>query len=196
MIIDNVQNILDHSFYNRFTVDVAKDLLGCILYNKTEEGITKGKIVEVEAYVQNDPASHSYNGKTSRNKIMFGPAGHAYVYFIYGMYHCFNIVTREEGIGEGVMLRALEPLEGLDLMKKRRRTNDLYNLCSGPAKLVQALDIKANYNGKNITKGNFIICNKSNEKIDIVETTRIGIKKGCELPLRFYIKGNSFISKI
>lgn len=187
--------ILDQSFYNRNTIEVAKDLLGCILVNKTEDGITTGKIVEVEAYVTGDPASHSYRGKTSRNKAMFGPPGHAYVYFIYGMYHCFNMVTREEGIGEAVLFRALEPLDGINLMKKRRYTNDLHNLCSGPAKLVQAMGIESYYNNMNATKGDFFISDKIDKNVEIIETTRIGIKEGSQLPLRFHIKGNNFISK-
>ena len=193
---ENIKNnILDESFYNRNTIEVARDLLGCILFNKTEEGITAGKIVEVEAYITGDPASHSYRGRTPRNRAMFGPPGHAYVYFIYGMYHCFNMVTREEGVGEAVLFRALEPLEGIPIMKKRRGTNDLHKLCDGPAKLVQAMGIESHYNGINATKGDFFITNKIDRKLEIIETTRIGIKEGCESPLRFYIKGNNFISK-
>lgn len=194
--IEDLKNsILNRSFYSRNTIDVAKDLLGCILFNKTEKGITIGKIVEVEAYLMDDPASHSYNGQTYRNSFMFGPPGHAYVYFIYGMYHCFNAVTREEGIGEAVLLRALEPLDGIGLMKIRRNIRIGRNLCNGPAKLVQAMGIEPQYNGIDITKGNLFISDKIDKNIEIITTTRIGIKEGNHSPLRFYIKGNNFISK-
>ncbi len=126
---------------------------------------------------------------------MFGPPGHAYVYFIYGMYHCFNVVTREEGTGEAVLFRAIEPLDGISLMKSRRGTNDIYNLGNGPAKLVQAMGIENYYNGMSITRGDFFISDKIDKNIEIIETTRIGIKEGIKLPLRFYIKGNNFVSK-
>ncbi len=195
-IEDLRSRILDKSFYDRNTTEVAKDLLGCILVNKTEKGITTGKIVEVEAYLEGDPASHSYKGKTIRNRAMFGPPGHAYIYFIYGMYYCFNVVTREEGVGEAILIRSLEPLGGIELMKKRRQhKTPTSNLCNGPAKLVRSMGIEHNYNDRNITKGDFFISDKIDKNIEIIQTARIGIKVGTQLLLRFYIKGSRFISK-
>lgn len=181
-------------FYNQSTIKVAKSLLGCNLIHETKEGKTIGKIVETEAYLENDEASHSSRGKTKRNEKMFGKPGTAYIYLIYGMYKCFNVVTRKEGIGEAVLIRSLEPVKGIELMKKRRKTSEIKNLCSGPGKLVQALGISREQNGSDITKGKLkIIPKKSNHKI--VGTTRIGISRGADLDYRFYIKGNKFVSR-
>ena len=187
---------LKKSFFLQPTEKVAKLLLGCILINETKEGITSGKIVETEAYLQNDPACHAFNGKTKRNEPMFREGGIAYVYFTYGMHYCFNVVTQREGIGEAVLIRALEPLEGVELMKKRRGINETYQLCNGPAKLVQAMGITKEHNGVDLIKGNLkIILPNFKEKKEIVSAKRIGIKKGSELLLRFYLKGSKFVSK-
>ena len=183
-------------FFNRNTIQVAKEILGCYLINKTREGTTIGKIVETEAYLANDPASHSFNGKTKRNEKMFAPPGKAYIYFTYGMHHCFNVVTRPKGIGEAVLIRALEPISGIELMKKRRKTGDIHNFCNGPAKLVQALGIKKEMNGIDLTKGVLkIISGEDISEKDIVKTKRIGISKASNLKLRFYIKDNKFVSR-
>lgn len=188
---------LTKSFFSKSTLEVAKNLLGCILISKNKEGITIGKIVETESYLQNDPSSHSYNGKTLRNSPMFNSPGHAYVYFTYGMYFCFNVSTNKKGIGEAVLIRALEPLEGIDLMKKRRKKEDLKELCNGPAKLVQALGITKEQNNLFLLDKNssLVLCNGKKEKFEIIQTKRIGISKGIELPHRFYVKGSGFVSK-
>lgn len=180
------------SFFTQDTITIAKSLLSHYLYHKTPEGITIGKIIETEAYLKDDPASHAYNGKTKRNAPMFNSPGRAYIYFIYGNHYCFNIVTNQKGIGEAVLIRALQPLKGIELMQQRRKILKKENLCNGPAKLVQAMGITKNYNNKNILKGNLkILKNKNKGKIKIKTTKRIGIKKGSSLPLRFYIIQNS-----
>ncbi len=177
-------------FCERDTIKVAKELLGCYLVN----GECVGKIVETEAYLENDEGSHSFKGKTKRNEKMFGEAGRAYVYLIYGMYNCFNVVTNKEGIGEAVLIRALEPVKGIEEMKKRRGKEKVSELCSGPGKLVQAMGISLDDNGKDLSKGKLRIV-KGKNKEEIVSAKRIGIVKGTELPYRFYIKGNEFVSR-
>lgn len=184
------------SFFNQNTIKVAKALLGCYLTHKTREGTTIGRIVETEAYLANDPASHSFKGKTKRNASMFGQSGRAYIYFTYGMHHCFNVVTRPKGIGEAVLIRALEPVSGLELMKKRRKISEIHNLCNGPAKLVQAMEITGEMNGTDLTKSKLrIISGENIAEKDIVKTKRIGISKAPNLKLRFYIKSNKFVSR-
>ncbi|MEG6617061.1 DNA-3-methyladenine glycosylase [Peptococcaceae bacterium 1198_IL3148] len=186
---------LDTNFYQRDTVQVAKELLGCKLVHCSPSGITVGIIVETEAYMQiGDPACHASRGMTKRNQVMFGPPGKAYVYFTYGMHYCFNVVTNDEGVGDAVLIRALEPVDGIELMQHRRQRERLWDLCSGPAKLVQAMGITKEHNGSDLTQGPITIYAGHRVK-DIVTTTRIGIKEGAELPLRFYIAGNKYISK-
>ena len=151
--------------------------------------------MEAEAYLENDPASHSYSGKTLRNEVMFGPAGRAYIYFTYGMHYCFNVVTGKDGSGEAVLIRALEPVEGIPLMQKRRRQRELKKLCSGPAKLVQALGITREHNGRSLGEGDLRISGPEKKDFEVVFTTRIGIKKGAGKKLRFYIKDNPYVSR-
>ncbi len=181
-------------FFSRPTLQVAKSLLGAILIHETPEGTTAGRIVETEAYLQDDPAAHSFNGQTERNKAMFGPPGTAYVYFTYGMHHCFNIVTNKKGIGEAVLIRALEPLEGVELMSARRKNMEVNNLCSGPAKLVQAMKISQEHNGKSLIKENLRVI-PSTIKFKISASKRIGISRAVELPYRFFIVGNKYLSR-
>src|ERR1041384_7248964 len=144
--------ILPKSFYSRPTVKVAKALLGQILVHRSPEGVTAGRIVEVDAYLpKNDPGCHAARGKTPRNEVMFGPAGHAYVYFCYGNHFLFNVVTEKEGVPGAVLLRALEPVEGIPLMARRRgiqveKPKDLRNLTNGPGKLVQAMGLGPEHN--------------------------------------------------
>ncbi|MDO8498395.1 MAG: DNA-3-methyladenine glycosylase [bacterium] len=189
--------IFKRDFYRQNAVIVARKLLGSYLVHQSPEGKTVGRIVETEAYLgKDDPASHAYRGKTRRNAVMFGPPGHAYIYFTYGMHYCFNVVTGKNGVGEAALIRALEPLEGLELIKQRRKTVNVYQLCSGPAKLVQAMGITPDLNGSDLTSGPLQIFTAGidNEKIEIITAPRIGISQAQDLPLRFYIKGNSYIS--
>ncbi len=188
--------MLDRRFYARDTVKVARDLLGKILVRRINNHRLSGMIVETEAYrSSDDPASHSYRGMTDRNRVMFGEVGYSYVYFTYGMYYCLNIVAKDADTRAGaVLIRALEPLEGIDIMKKNRM-KELYNLTNGPGKLTQALMIDKSLNGIDVTKeGALYIIN--GYKIDEIEVTpRIGIKTALDKYWRFYIKGNRFVSK-
>ncbi|MDI9858477.1 DNA-3-methyladenine glycosylase [Flectobacillus roseus] len=179
------------------TLQLAKAMLGWRLRLDSEEGSYEGIIVETEAYLQGDPACHAYRTKTKRNAAMFGKPGTIYVYQIYGMHYCFNISGNEEGIGEAVLIRALEPTLGIELMKMRRNTASLKNLCSGPAKLVQAFGIHMDMNFWNVRTDALSLIPPQNLIVDndIITTTRIGITQGADFPYRFYIKGNSFISK-
>ena len=182
--------ILGQRFFNRPTVDLAKALLGKYLVL----GKLKGKIVETEAYLyRDDPGCHAHRGTTARNAPMFGPAGRTYVYFIYGMYHCLNIVSGKTGEGEAVLIRALEPVEGVELMVKRRGTTKIENLCSGPGKLTQAFGITKKHNNLSLFDGKIQILN-NREKPEIQADKRIGLSAGRDLELRFFIKGNKFVS--
>jgi DNA-3-methyladenine glycosylase len=190
-------NFLPKEFYEKYdTVTLSKKLLGCTMVHESPEGRTSGIIVETEAYLSNDPACHAYRKKSSRNAAMFEGAGISYVYLIYGMYHCFNIVSGDKGVGEAVLVRALEPVEGIELMQKRRGTTQLKNLCSGPAKLVKAMGITPEFNFLPIYADEFYCIPPKDENFEIVTTTRIGITQGADLLYRFYIKGNKFVSKL
>ncbi|HOA96168.1 DNA-3-methyladenine glycosylase [Acetivibrio saccincola] len=193
---------LKRDFYERDTLEVAKELLGKYIIRVSEEGTTVGKIVEVEAYIGPlDAAAHTYRGKrSSRTEVAFGPGGHGYVYLIYGMYHCFNIVTNVQGKPEMVLIRAVEPVEGIELMKKRRNTEVLKNLCSGPGKLCQAMDITKKLHGIDLCGDNlYLLDNEKVREEDIIFTPRINIDyagEAKEYPWRFLIKDNKFISTL
>jgi DNA-3-methyladenine glycosylase len=200
---------LDAAFYQKYdTITLAQRLLGCELVHDSAEGQTAGIIVETEAYITGDPACHAYRRKTARNAAMFGAAGSVYVYLIYGMYHCINVVSAEEGMGEAVLIRALEPTRGADLMQMRRAIKktktvegmnthiSLKQLCNGPGKLVQAMGISlVAHNATHLTEGSLYINEPSSSHFEVVTTTRIGITQGADLPYRFYIKNNQFVSK-
>lgn len=187
---------LPRSFYARDTKEVAKDLLGKILVRKLAEGTIKGKIVETEAYYgEEDPASHAFRGKTERAKIMWGMPGTVYIYLIYGMYYLFNIVTEKKGKAGAVLIRALEPQEGIGLMKKMRKTDEIKNLTNGPGKLTQAFVITNKKHKQDLLSGSLIIEEGVREEFEIISTTRIGVNAGGQAKLRFYIKGNEFVSK-
>lgn len=193
---------LERAFYERETLNVARDLLGKYLVHHTTDGKTVGKIVEVEAYVGvNDAACHAYNGKnTKRTKIMFGRGGHAYVYLIYGVYYCMNIVTNQERYPEAVLIRALEPISGLDIMQKRRNTEKNLNLCSGPGKLCVAMGISKEQNEMDLCgETMYLLSGEVIPSENIVTTPRINIdyaKEAREYLWRFIIKDNPFVSKI
>lgn len=174
------------SFFARGPEEVARDLLGTYLVHQTRDGVTAGRIVEVEAYLgRDDAASHAFRGETARNRSMFGPPGHAYVYFIYGVHHCFNVVTGPKGSGQAVLVRALEPVLGLERMRARRgRERDL---CSGPGNLTVALAIGRELDGQDLVRGPLGIWRgeSSAGRALIRVGPRIGISKAIELPLRF-----------
>ncbi len=185
---------LPRSFYRRSTVEVARDLLGKVLAH----GPTAGIIVETEAYLGGDDlASHSAVGITNRTRVIFGPPGHAYVYLSYGMHECLNIVAEPDGKAGCVLIRALEPVESLEIMRERRsRARTDRDLASGPGKLTQALGITRAHNGVDITRGELIVrAPASPRAIEIEVTKRIGITKCPDLPLRFTVKGNRFVSR-
>lgn len=177
-------------------VDVAKRLLGCLLIRDIGGERLVGKIVETEAYHQSDAASHSYKGRTPRTDVMFGPAGHMYVYFTYGMHYCMNVVTGQMGEGSAVLIRAIEPLEGIETMRVNRKGLPDKQLTNGPAKVCQALRIDKTYNGHDLRAVPVQLqLEHPLPKETITVTTRIGIAKDAYRPWRFYITGNSFVSK-
>jgi DNA-3-methyladenine glycosylase len=189
--------ILPSSFYSRPTQRVARDLIGQILVHETPEGIASGRIVEVEAYLpKRDPGCHAARGQTPRNSVIFGPPGFAYVYFCYGNHFLFNVVTEREGIPGAVLIRALEPVEGLSLMASRRNKalEPERVLTNGPGKLVQALGLGRAHNRQKITARPLYIRAAPSRPGEVGVTTRIGITQGWELPLRFYLKGSLYLS--
>jgi DNA-3-methyladenine glycosylase len=191
---------LPRSFYLDDTLIVAERLLGKLVARRLPSGeVLTGVIVETEAYRVGDPASHSYRGKTARNATMFGPPGHAYVYFSYGMHDMLNVVTAEEGVGEAVLVRAIEPVEGIETMRANRGgIENNYALTSGPGKLTRALGItRAECDGLDLTEqqGGLWIADGDDQRIEVVTTTRIGITKGAEMPWRYYVAGNRWVSK-
>lgn len=186
--------MLSESFFDKKVEELANSLLGCELVHKTPEGLMAGIIVETESYHETEEASHSFRGRTKRTDVMFGQPGHAYIYFTYGMHYCFNIVAEEEGIGAGVLVRALEPTKGIELMKQRRTKQNLHELCNGPAKLVQAMGISKDDYGKPLYKGDLFISTPTIKDFKIVFGPRVGISKAQEKPWRFWIEGNRFVS--
>jgi DNA-3-methyladenine glycosylase len=186
--------ILKRSFYGRPTVEVARDLLGKVLVH----GPTAGIIVETEAYPGGDDlASHSARGITGRTRVIFGPPGHAYVYFIYGMYECLNIVAERDGQPGCVLIRALEPVSGLNIMQQRRpAARKPQDLAGGPGKLTLAMGITRAQNGADVTRGGLVVRTPAEpEQFEIAVTPRIGITHCADLPLRFLIRGNRFVSR-
>jgi DNA-3-methyladenine glycosylase len=187
---------LNRGFYDRPTLKVAKELLGKYLVIQKDGYLLSGKIVETEAYIGfKDPASHAYRGMTPRNQMMFGEPGRAYVYLTYGVLHCLNLVTGREGYPAAVLIRALEPAEGTELMRKRRGRQELKDLTSGPAKLCQALDIDRRLNGANLCSGLIYVEDRGESPKGISASSRIGIKEGKEKKWRFYLKNNRFVSR-
>ena len=192
--------MLPQSFYARPTVEVARDLIGKELRHVTEDGVAGGRIVETEAYLPNDPACHAHRGRTPRNAVMFGEPGVAYVYFNYGCHWLFNVVTGEEGVGTAVLIRALEPTVGIDLMRRRRkgsgrRSPRREDLTSGPGKLTQALAIDAMHYGQPLWRGALTIRNGDGDVPSVTVSERIGIRVGTRFPLRFTLTGSPFVSR-
>lgn len=185
-------------FYRRGTVELARELVGTLLMHDSPSGRAVGRIVETEAYLsEGDPASHSHRGRTDRNDSMFACAGTAYVYLIYGVHRCLNVVTAEEGVGEAVLLRALEPLEGLDVMAARRGTSTVRSLCSGPGKLAQAMGVSGEHDGVSLLNGalGLYAPEADAEGAKVAAGPRVGISRATELPLRFWLAGSPFVSR-
>jgi len=187
-------DILPRSFYERPTIAVARELLGTILVH----GRTAGRIVEVEAYLgAADLAAHASRGLTNRTRVLFGPPGHAYVYFIYGMYECLNLVAEPEGTPGCALIRALEPLAGIGIMRRRRpQARSVEELANGPGKLTQALGITRRHYGADVTRGPLAVRRlKQDAPFEILATPRIGIRHCADWPLRFLIAGNRCVSR-
>lgn len=185
--------MISGSFFARDSATVAKDLLGCTLVH----GDIRGRIVETEAYYGNqdvkDPASHAFSGETERNRVMFGPAGRSYVYICYGIHHMLNVTTGEEGVPGAILIRAVEPLNGIEKMKENRGITDGQQLCNGPGKLCEAFGITKQHNDIDITTGSLRIGGQAAVE-NVIQTTRIGISEGTDLELRFYERGNPHVS--
>jgi DNA-3-methyladenine glycosylase len=183
--------MLTHDFFARRVHEVAPELIGATLL-VDEVG---GTIVEVEAYDQEDPASHAYGGRTARNATMFGPAGHAYVYRSYGIHWCLNLVCGSGDDAEAVLIRALEPTAGIELQRQRRAVDDLRKLCSGPGKLCQALAITGEHDGLALDRPPFRL-EERREVPQIATGPRIGITRATELPWRYGLEGSPFLSRV
>lgn len=198
---------LEREFYHRDTIVVAKELLGKVLVHEVNGERIAGKIVETEAYLGiTDKAAHSYGGKrTPRVEVMYGKPGVSYVFMIYGMYYCFNVVTREEGIAQAVLIRALEPVEGLETMANNRFKKTHYeltkgqtkNLTNGPGKLCNALLIDKSLNGEDLCDDKLYIEEGNNDIFNMISTKRVGIdyaEEAKDYPWRFYIEDNKYVS--
>ena len=196
-MVAQVGRSLPSSFYDRPTEQVARDLLGAILEHRSADGVAAGRIVETEAYLgPDDPACHAVAGRTERTWHLHGPPGIAYVYFVYGVHWCFNAVTREEGHGSAVLVRALQPIAGLDLMRRRRpgarRDVDLTN---GPGKLCQALGVDGSFDGVRLDRGALrILGGDAVPDAEVDVTARIGITRAADWPLRWFVRGNPYVS--
>ena len=203
-MIDTTQNsVLSRKFYIRPVLTVAKDLLGKLLVKNEGNGVIAGRIVEVEAYDGNvDQASHSFNGKTKRNEVMFNEGGYFYVYFTYGAHFCCNVVTGKKNHGTAVLIRAVEPLIGIDKMIQNRFGRDLksekeiYNLTSGPGKVCKAFGFTKEHSGLDLTNSSVFIVNQPKLKKSMIgNSKRIGITKSVNLPWRFFEIGNPYLSR-
>jgi DNA-3-methyladenine glycosylase len=181
---------LTRNFFNRSVHEVAPDLIGATLLC---DGVG-GRLVEVEAYHQTDPAAHSYRGPTERNAVMFGPAGYVYVYRSYGIHWCLNFVCEPKGSASAVLIRAIEPTAGLKTMRRRRGVTDERLLCSGPGRLCQALRITALHNGLALDRPPFELFARQSE-VEVIAGPRIGLTKAVDKPWRYGLKGSRFLSK-
>lgn len=187
---DSIPGFLDGS-----SVDAAQRLLGCYFIRDLPQGQVVVKIVETEAYHQDDAASHSYRGETTRTKTMFGPSGHLYVYFTYGMHYCCNVVTSGAGIGAGVLIRAVEPIEGIDILRRNRANKPDVVLTNGPAKLCQAMLIDRSMDGHDLLAEPMrLVAGPPVPSGQIVAGRRIGISRDAHRDWRFYIKDNPYVS--
>ncbi len=181
---------LGREFFARSVHEVAPELVGCTLL---VDGVG-GRIVEVEAYDAEDPASHGYRGRTARNGAMFGPPGHAYVYRSYGIHWCLNLVCAREGLAEAALVRALEPTEGLERMRERRGVEDDRLLCSGPGRLCEALGVAGGHDGLALDAPPFALL-AADEPVAVARGPRVGITRAAELPWRYGLAGSPFLSR-
>ncbi len=191
-----MSRILPRDFYDRDTEIVAREMLGTIIEHRSEAGTTSAMIVETEAYIgEHDPACHAASGLTRRTEPLYGRPGLSYVYFIYGMHWCFNAVTRGEGLPSAVLVRAVQPVRGLELMQRRRPTVRGVNISNGPGKLCYAMGIDGSMNALSLQRGRLVI--REGVQVpaeEIVITPRIGITKAADWPLRYFIAGNEWVS--
>lgn len=192
-------NKIDDKFFENDTIETAKSLLGKIIVkNEGKNKYLAGKIVETEAYLgENDPACHAYQKTTGRSRVLYEEAGTIYVYFIYGNYYCFNVVTERKGIGAAVLIRAVEPIEGIETMRKNRyNVKKDFDLTNGPSKFCMAFGIGREFNEKKLSgDGIYIAAAESKERFETAASKRIGIVKGEDLPYRFFIKNNPYVTK-
>jgi DNA-3-methyladenine glycosylase len=189
---------LKRSFYNRPTIEVARDLLGKVIVYCSPRGRLSARIVEVEAYIgqESDPACHAARGKTLRNEVMFGPPGHAYIYFIYGMYHCLNFVTERSGFPAAVLLRAAEPLEGKSFLTRPESDKNPDRLLAGPGKFCRAFGLTRDQNGLDLAGDHLYLEHRFDRKIAVEQTSRIGISKGKNHLWRFFDRDSTAVSVI
>ncbi|MBL8294802.1 MAG: DNA-3-methyladenine glycosylase [Bryobacterales bacterium] len=190
--------VVPRPFYARDSATVARDLLGCILHHETAQGPRAGRIVEVEAYLGlEDLAAHASRGLTGRTKPLFGPPGHAYVYLIYGMYECLNLVAEPDGIPGCALIRALEPVTGVEAMRHSRPTaRRLEDLCAGPGRLTIAMEITRRHNEMDVTHGELTVRRPLDDGRDeIAVSPRIGVNQCVDWPLRFYFRNNPNVSR-
>ena len=190
-----MNRVLPRSFYARASTEVAPALLGQILVRALPDGTrAAARIVEVEAYGPDDPASHAFRGKTPRNAAMFGPAGHLYVYFTYGMHFCMNAVCGRVGEGAAVLLRAGEPLEGVEGMRARRRREQALELCSGPGRFTQAFGVTRSEDGADLVDGGSLWVERASRSEAIRTGIRVGVRETTR-SWRYWLEGNSFVSR-
>jgi DNA-3-methyladenine glycosylase len=184
---------MNREFFDRSVHEVARDLIG----SRLAVGETAGIIVETEAYEASDPACHAYIGRTTRNQVLFGPPGYAYVYLSYGIHSLLNFVTEPEGTASAVLIRALEPTDGIDLMRARRGRDDVEGLSSGPGKLTEALGVDLALNGADLFAPPFELAEPAGEwaAAEVATGPRIGITKAAELPWRYCVSGSRYVSR-
>jgi DNA-3-methyladenine glycosylase len=186
---------LPRAFFARPSTEVAPDLLGQVLVRLLPDGTRlSARLVEVEAYEPDDPASHAFRGRTPRNAVMFGPPGHLYVYFTYGMHFCMNVVTRRDGEGSAVLLRAGGPLAGVDTMRALRGRERATDLCSGPGRFTQALGIARPENGADLVAGDEVWLERGDRHEDVGNGTRVGVHDTTR-SWRFWLDGDPFVSR-
>jgi DNA-3-methyladenine glycosylase len=182
-------NKIPRDFYLQETIVAARGFLGKVLVHETPEGRVAGRIVETEAYLQGDPACHACRGMTKRNAVMFGEPGHAYVYFTYGFHYCVNFVTQPAGVAEAVLIRAIEPIQGIEIMQRNREKLDPHDLCSGPGKLAKAFGIDKSLNGVDLLGDVLYLLDDGIDVREILAKPRVGIKQAADMLWRFYPEG-------